>query len=57
MKRKLLITYYKRLILARLWCSLFGHRFHNDMWNGGGDEMCNRCTKYKECDGYWFYNN
>lgn len=53
MKKQLRIDYISHYYLAKLWCFIFGHRFHNNMWNAGGDEMCNRCTKYKNRYGYW----
>lgn len=51
--RDLKINYVSHPILSVLWCEVFGHRFYNRMWNAGGDEMCDRCTKYKNRPDYW----
>jgi hypothetical protein len=58
MRKKLIIDYVKHPILAFYWCKLFGHLFKNTTWDGGGRELCERCTKYRDSRfGYWAYKN
>lgn len=52
--RKLKIEYVNYPILSIIWCFIFGHSFRDVMWTSGGEELCERCTKYRYKKGYWF---
>jgi len=54
--RNLKIDYIKHPLLSLIWCLIFGHSFRNVMWTAGGDELCERCTKYKNREGYWAFS-
>lgn len=54
-KRKcvLRIDHFSHPTIARIWCKIFGHTFNGCSFTAGGEELCNRCNKYKDRDEIW----